>query len=65
MQVILPLLCMTFLSNNVEAHRHLARGGTQKHVLVILVPEHLVQVCVPVLETPLVQSALPQSVLTL
>jgi hypothetical protein len=26
-KVILPLLCQTFLSNNVEAHRYLARGG--------------------------------------
>lgn len=42
-KVILPLLCQTFLSNNAEAHKHLARGGQSKHVLVILVPEHLVQ----------------------
>lgn len=25
-KVILPLLCQTFLSNNAEAHHHLARG---------------------------------------
>ena len=37
-KVILPLLCQTFLSNNIEAHEHLARGGKQKDVLVILVP---------------------------
>lgn len=42
-KVILPLLCQTFLSNNAEAHKHLARGGKVKDVLVILVPEHLVQ----------------------
>jgi len=41
-KVILPLLCQLFLSNNVEAHQHLARGGDTKDVLVILVPEHLV-----------------------
>jgi hypothetical protein len=41
-KVILPLLCQTFLSNNLEAHHHFARGGKAKHVLVILVPEHLV-----------------------
>lgn len=41
-KVILPLLCQTFLSNNIEAHKYFARGGKQKHVLVILVPEHLV-----------------------
>jgi len=41
-KVILPLLCQVFLSNNIEAHHHLARGGEQKHALVILVPEHLV-----------------------
>ena len=41
-KVVLPLLCQTFLSNNIEAHRHLARGSEQKDVLVILVPEHLV-----------------------
>ena len=40
-QVILPLLCQAFLSNNQEAHRHLARGGAQKYTLVVLVPEHL------------------------
>ncbi|CAE8670279.1 unnamed protein product [Polarella glacialis] len=42
-KVILPLLCQTFLSSNAEAHQHFARGGKAKHVLVILVPEHLVQ----------------------
>jgi len=41
-KVILPLLCQLFLSNNVAAHTHLARGGQAKDVLVILVPEHLV-----------------------
>jgi hypothetical protein len=41
-KVILPLLCQMFLSNNAEAHKHFARGGKQKNVLVILVPEHLV-----------------------
>lgn len=41
-KVILPLLCQIFLSNNIEAHQHLARGGKKKDVLVILVPEHLV-----------------------
>jgi hypothetical protein len=41
-KVILPLLCQTFLSNNTEAHSHFARGGKDKHVLVVLVPEHLV-----------------------
>ena len=41
-KVILPLLCQTFLSNNAEAHAHLARSGKPKNVLVILVPEHLV-----------------------
>jgi len=41
-KVILPLLCQLFLSNNVEAHAAFARGGKKKHVLVILVPEHLV-----------------------
>jgi hypothetical protein len=41
-KVILPLLCQTFLSNNAAAHAHLARGGKLKHVLVVLVPEHLV-----------------------
>jgi hypothetical protein len=41
-KVILPLLCQTFLSNNTEAHQCFARGGKAKHVLVILVPEHLV-----------------------
>ncbi len=40
--MILPLLCQIFLSNNAEAHEHLARGGKPKTVLVILVPEHLV-----------------------
>jgi len=42
-KVILPLLCQTFLSNNAEAHKFLARGGKSKNVLIILVPEHLVQ----------------------
>eukprot|EP00928_Gymnodinium_smaydae_P100356 TRINITY_DN9823_c2_g4_i1.p1 TRINITY_DN9823_c2_g4~~TRINITY_DN9823_c2_g4_i1.p1 ORF type:complete len:2328 (+),score=476.05 TRINITY_DN9823_c2_g4_i1:208-6984(+) len=41
-KVILPLLCQLFLSNNIEAHTRLARGGQMKNVLVILVPEHLV-----------------------
>lgn len=41
-KVIMPLLCQIFLSNNVEAHKYLARSGKQKDVLVILVPEHLV-----------------------
>jgi len=41
-KVILPLLCQMFLSNNAEAHAHLARGSKSKHVLVVLVPEHLV-----------------------
>ena len=41
-KVILPLLCQIFLSNNAQAHAHFARGGKPKHVLVILVPEHLV-----------------------
>eukprot|EP01094_Clydonella_sp_ATCC50884_P018479 TRINITY_DN341_c0_g1_i1.p1 TRINITY_DN341_c0_g1~~TRINITY_DN341_c0_g1_i1.p1 ORF type:complete len:2401 (-),score=1116.71 TRINITY_DN341_c0_g1_i1:178-7182(-) len=41
-KVILPLLCQVFLSNNVDAHRHFARGGHAKDVLVVLVPEHLV-----------------------
>ena len=41
-KVILPLLCQAFLSTNAEAHRHLARGGPSKHVLIVLVPEHLV-----------------------
>ena len=40
--MIMPLLCQLFLSSNVEAHVHLARGGKQKDTLVILVPEHLV-----------------------
>ena len=40
-KVILPLLCQLFLSNNKEAHAHFARGGKQKHTLVVLVPEHL------------------------
>ena len=39
---ILPLLCQLFLSNNTEAHMHLARGGKMKDTLVVLVPEHLV-----------------------
>jgi len=42
-KVILPLLCQIFLSNNAEAHKHLSRGGEIKDVLVVLVPEHLVQ----------------------
>lgn len=37
----MPLLCQIFLSNNKDAHKHLARGGKQKDTLVILVPEHL------------------------
>jgi hypothetical protein len=41
-KVILPLLCQTFLSNNADAHKCLARGGKKKDVLVVLVPEHLV-----------------------
>jgi hypothetical protein len=41
-KVILPLFCQTFLSNNIEAHRHFARGGEKKDTLVVLVPEHLV-----------------------
>eukprot|EP00804_Cyclotella_cryptica_P011896 CCRYP_004399-RA/>CCRYP_004399-RA protein AED:0.06 eAED:0.06 QI:211/0.78/0.8/1/0.71/0.6/15/1860/1813 len=41
-KVILPLLCQTFLSSNVEAHKFFARGGKRKDTLVILVPEHLV-----------------------
>ena len=41
-KVIMPLLCQIFLSNNVEAHKYLARSGKLKDVLVILVPEHLV-----------------------
>ena len=41
-KVILPLLCQMFLSNNADAHKHLARGGKPKTALVILVPEHLV-----------------------
>lgn len=41
-KVILPLLCQTFLSNNAEAHTYFSRGGKPKHILVILVPEHLV-----------------------
>lgn len=41
-KVIMPLLCQIFLSNNVEAHKFLARSGKSKDVLVILVPEHLV-----------------------
>jgi len=42
-KVILPLLCQMFLSNNKDVHKHLSRGGKSKNVLVILVPEHLVQ----------------------
>ena len=41
-KVILPLFCMAFLSNNADAHARLARGGRDKHALVVLVPEHLV-----------------------
>lgn len=41
-KVILPMLCQTFLSSNVEAHSYFARGGKGKDTLVILVPEHLV-----------------------
>ena len=41
-KVILPLLCQAFLSSNKAAHARLARGGERKHVLVVLVPEHLV-----------------------
>jgi hypothetical protein len=41
-QVILPLLCHVFLSNNTEAHTCLRRDGKKKNMLVILVPEHLV-----------------------
>ena len=41
-KVILPLLCQAFLSNNTEAHAAFARGGASKHILVVLVPEHLV-----------------------
>ncbi len=41
-KVILPLLCQIFLSTNEEAHIHFSRGGKPKHVLVVLVPEHLV-----------------------
>ena len=37
----MPLLCQIFLSNNKDAHKHLARGGKKKDTLVILVPEHL------------------------
>lgn len=41
-KVIVPLLCQAFLSENIEVHKHLARGGKPKRTLVILVPEHLV-----------------------
>lgn len=41
-KVIMPLLCQIFLSNNIEAHKYLARSGNAKDTLVILVPEHLV-----------------------
>jgi hypothetical protein len=41
-KVILPLFCQAFLSNNRDVHRHLAKGGTDKCVLVVLVPSHLV-----------------------
>jgi hypothetical protein len=41
-KVILPLLCQAFLSNNVAVHEQLARGGSKKETLLILVPEHLV-----------------------
>lgn len=37
----MPLLCQIFLSNNKDAHKHLARGGELKDTLIILVPEHL------------------------
>ena len=40
-KVILPLLCQAFLSSNEAVHEQLARGGQCKHVLVVLVPEHL------------------------
>ena len=40
-KVILPLLCQAFLSTNAAVHAALARGGEPKHVLVVLVPEHL------------------------
>jgi len=40
-KVILPLLCQAFLSNNVDTHRHFARGGKLKRTMVVLVPEHL------------------------
>ena len=39
--MIMPLLCQIFLSNNKDAHKHLARGGKEKDTLIILVPEHL------------------------
>lgn len=41
-KVILPLLCQAFLSNNKDVHKNLCRGGEMKDVLVVLVPEHLV-----------------------
>jgi len=41
-KVVLPLLCMAFLSDNSAVQQILARGGKKKSVLVILVPEHLV-----------------------
>lgn len=41
-KVVMPLLCQAFLSHNTEVHKYLSRGGKKKHVLVILVPEHLV-----------------------
>ena len=41
-KVILPLLCQAFLSNNAATHKFLARGGKDKNILVVLVPEHLV-----------------------
>ena len=37
-----PPLTFFFLSNNAEAHHHFSRGGKSKHILVIVVPEHLV-----------------------
>ena len=38
----MPLLCQLFLSDNADAHARLSRGGAPKHILVVLVPEHLV-----------------------
>jgi hypothetical protein len=31
-----------FLSNNVETHKWLSKGGVTKTILFIIVPEHLV-----------------------